>query len=67
MYWFWYFLFAAQPALLLLGISGALGEEAQKAAYDLSQVMGAALAGIILLGTLAYLGYQVLSGFGLIN
>ncbi|MES2931124.1 MAG: hypothetical protein V4682_00310 [Patescibacteria group bacterium] len=40
MYWFWYFVFAANPAFLLLGITGILGEEAREAANDLAEILG---------------------------
>lgn len=54
MYWFWYFLMASQPYLLLLGLSGILGKEAEDAANDLAMVMGVVFI-IIFIVTLVWI------------
>ena len=44
MYWFWLFLMASQPYLLLLGLFGVFGKEAEEAANDICA--GMAIEGV---------------------
>lgn len=68
MYWFWYFLFASQPALLLLGMTGFLGDEAKKAAEDLGEVLGVMVIVIIIIAAIYFLiqGVATALGYGFV-
>ncbi len=67
MYWFWYLLFAAEPALLLLGMAGYFGKEAKEVADHLAQVVGAIFFAFVVLAAIGALIYLILKGVGLIQ
>lgn len=62
MYIFWLFLMGSQPYFLLLGMTGILGKEAEKAADDICLGMGC----LFLLAIVVYAGYSFLRWIGLI-
>lgn len=63
MYWIWCFLFASNPAFLLIGMTGFLGSEAKKAAEYMSVVYGT----IALILVALLLIYLFLRFVGLVN
>jgi len=54
MYLIWLLLFASNPPLMLLGISGFFGEEAQEAAGDMAVVYG--ILAVVLLVVIVVVG-----------
>jgi hypothetical protein len=66
MYWFWYFLFAVFPILILFAMMGLLGKEAEEAADDFARAMGIILLVIVALAAIGGLIYLILKGVGII-
>lgn len=62
MYWFWLFLMASQPYLLLLGLFGVFGKEAEEAANDICVGMAILLVVALIVAAIWF----VLSSTGLI-
>lgn len=67
MYWFWYFMYATMPALLLAGLFGVFGPEAKRAADDFAQAIGTAFVILLVVGALGGLVYLVLKLFGVVS
>ncbi|MCA9817064.1 MAG: hypothetical protein KC652_18265 [Cyanobacteria bacterium HKST-UBA01] len=63
MYWFWLFLMASQPYLLLLGLFGVFGKEAEEAANDICAGMAVLLVVALIVAAIWF----ALSSVGLIT
>ncbi|GEM_PF-2663654 len=59
MYWAWVFLFAANPAFLLLGMCDVLGGEAKRAADDVANMYGAILIVAIIVAIVVGAGFLI--------
>lgn len=65
-YWFWYFLFAANPSFLLLGMVGVFGDEAKKVADELAEILAILLVAFATIAALFGLAYLVLRAIGIV-
>ncbi|MBZ0188277.1 MAG: hypothetical protein K8F91_18650 [Candidatus Obscuribacterales bacterium] len=59
MYWFWFIVMASQPYLMLFGLMGVLGKDAERAANDLAVCIGIAVV-IIMIIALIYFALRLL-------
>jgi hypothetical protein len=63
MYFFWLCLMGSQPYLILLGMTGFLGKDAESAANDISAGCGC----LFLLAIVVFAGYSFLQWIGLLT
>lgn len=63
MYWFWFFLFCAQPYFLLGGILGLFGKDAKQAADDITAGFAFIAIVVIIIALIIGAGYLIIQVF----
>ncbi len=66
MYWFWYVLFASQPAFLLLGMAGYFGKEVKKIADELAQRLSMTFLAFAVFAAIVGLVCLIFKGIGFV-